>query len=265
MALQGKVVIITGGAQGIGRYNARLFAAEGARVVAADIAPMDNVVNDIRELEGELLPVPTDLREEEQVAALMRKTHEAYGRIDVLINCAGIVPHFQWGLPHWDKVRDMELSFFDNVMRTNLGGTFLCTKHAIPYMEEQGGGHIINFGQGTLAPEARSDSIGSCIYSVSKLAIRAFTNKVAIEEAEHNICIVSMGPGGGNVLGPDGKPRRGIATEEAPAEARARMAGVAEVVGTKYLLAAEAPMEFSGHQIIEKDGALAIADDEPAG
>ena len=264
MALRGKVVIITGGAKGIGRYNARLFAAEGARVVIADIAPMDTVAAEIRDLEGEALLVPTDLREEEQVAALMRAAHEEYGRIDVLINNAGVVPHFQWGLPHWDRVRDMELGFFDNVMRTNLGGTFLCTKHAIPYMEAQGGGHIINFGQGTLAPEARNDAIGSCIYSVSKLAIRAFTNKVAIEERDHNICIVSMGPGGGRMLGPDGRPRRGIATEEAPAEARARMAGVAEVVGRKYLLAAEAPMELSGHQIVEEDGALAIANDEPA-
>ena len=261
MSLRGKVVVITGGAMGIGRYNARLFAAEGARIAIADIAPMDTVVKEVKELEAEVLPVPTDLREEEQVAELMKQVKDVYGRIDVLINNAGIVPHFQWGLPHWDRVRDMELSFFDNVMRTNLGGTFLCTKHVIPYMEEQGSGHIINVGQGTLAPEARTDSIGSCIYSVSKLAIRAFTNKVAIEEQEHNICIVSMGPGGGNVLGPDGKPRRGIATEEAPAEAQARMAGVAEVVGTKYLLAAEAPMELSGQQIVVKDGELAIAED----
>jgi NAD(P)-dependent dehydrogenase (short-subunit alcohol dehydrogenase family) len=261
MSLRGKVVVITGGAKGIGRYNARLFAAEGARIAIADIAPMDTVVKEVKDLEAEVLPVPTDLREEDQVADLMKQVNDAYGRIDVLINNAGIVPHFQWGLPHWDRVRDMDLSFFDNVMRTNLGGTFLCTKHVIPYMEEQGSGHIINVGQGTLTPEERTDSMGSCIYSVSKLAIRAFTNKVAIEEYEHNVCIVSMGPGGGNVLGPDGKPRRGIATEEAPAEARARMAGVAEVVGTKYLLAAEAPMELSGNQIVVKDGALAIAED----
>lgn len=261
MSLRGKVVVITGGAKGIGRYNARLFAAEGARIAIADIAPMDTVVKEVKDLEAEVLPVPTDLREEDQVADLMKQVNDAYGRIDVLINNAGIVPHFQWGLPHWDRVRDMDLSFFDNVMRTNLGGTFLCTKHVIPYMEEQGSGHIINVGQGTLTPEERTDSMGSCIYSVSKLAIRAFTNKVAIEEYEYNVCIVSMGPGGGNVLGPDGKPRRGIATEEAPAEARARMAGVAEVVGTKYLLAAEAPMELSGNQIVVKDGALAIAED----
>ena len=261
MALRDKVVIITGGAKGIGRYNARLFAAEGAKLAIADIAPMDTVVKEVQELEADILPVPTDLRQEDQVAGLMKQVQDRYGRIDVLMNNAGIVPHFQWGLPHWDRVRDMDFDFFDNVMRTNLGGTFLCTKHVLPYMEAQSSGHIINFGQGTLEPATREDAIGSCIYGVSKLAIRAFTNKVAIEEREHNVCIISVGPGGGSIVGPDGKPRRGIATEEAPAEARARMASVADVVGTRYLLAAEAPMEFSGHQISFRDGALAIADD----
>lgn len=261
MALKDKVVIITGGAKGIGRYNARLFAAEGAKLAIADIADMDNVVNDVHELEAEILAVPTDLRDEDSVASLMKQVNDRYGRIDVLMNNGGIVPHFQWGLPHWDRVRDMDYDFFDNVMRTNLGGTFLCTKHVLPYMEAQGGGHIINFGQGTLTPDTREDAIGSAIYGVSKLSIRAFTNKVAIEEREHNICIMSVGPGGGSMVGPDGKPRRGIATEEAPAEARARMSSVADVVGIRYLLAAEAPMEFSGHQINFSDGALSIAED----
>ena len=261
MALKDKVVIITGGAKGIGRYNARLFAAEGAKLAIADVAPMDTVVKEIQELEADVLPVPTDLREENQVADLMKQVHDRYGRIDVLINNGGIVPHFQWGLPHWDRVRDMDFDFFDNVMRTNLGGTFLCTKHVLPYMEAQGSGHIINFGQGTLTPDTREDAIGSAIYGVSKLAIRAFTNKVALEEREHNVCIISVGPGGGSMVGADGKPRRGIATEEAPAEARARMASVADVVGTRYLLAAEAPMEFSGHQLDFRDGALEVAHD----
>jgi len=258
MAIKDKVVIITGGAKGIGRYNARLFAAEGARLAIADIAPMDTVVKEVQAFEAEILPVPTDLRDEEQVASLMKQVHDRYGRIDVLINNGGIVPHFQWGLPHWDRVRDMDFAFFDNVMRTNLGGTFLCTKHVLPYMESQGSGHIINFGQGTLEPDTREDSIGSAIYGVSKLSIRAFTNKVALEEREHNICIISVGPGGGTMVGPDGKPRRGIATEEAPEEARARMASVADVVGTRYLLAAEASMELSGHQLNFRNGALEI-------
>ena len=188
----------------------------------------------------------------------MAKVNDHYGRIDVLINNAGIVPHFRWGLAHWDRIRDMQLDFFDNVMRTNLYGTFLCMKHVIPYMERQGSGHIINLGQGNLKPEARPDSIGSCVYDVSKLAIRAFTAKVAIEERDSNICIVSMGPGGAAPPGSAMANRQGIATDETPEEAKARMFSVAEVVGDRYLLAAEAPMELSGHQITVEDGKLVV-------
>ena len=134
MSLVGKVVIITGGAKGIGRYNARLFAEAGARVAIADIEPMGTVTAEVEQRDAEVLAVPTDLRVEDEVRSLMAAVHERFGRIDVLINNAGVVPHFQWGLPHWDRIRDMDLAFFDNVMRTNLNGTFLCVKHVLPYM-----------------------------------------------------------------------------------------------------------------------------------
>ena len=258
MALKDKVVIITGGAKGIGRYNARLFASAGAKLAIADIEPADTVVNEVAERGAKVMAVPADLRDEGQVESFMAKVNNRYGRIDVLINNAGIVPHFQWGLPHWDRIRDMQMDFFDNVMRTNLYGTFLCTKHVIPYMEHQGSGHIINLGQGNLNPDTRTDAIGSCVYGVSKLAIRAFTAKVAIEERDANICIVSMGPGGAVPPGSAMANRQGIATDEASDEAKARMFGVAEVVGDRYLLAAEAPMELSGHQITVENGKLAV-------
>jgi meso-butanediol dehydrogenase/(S,S)-butanediol dehydrogenase/diacetyl reductase len=249
--VQDKVVIVTGGAMGIGRHIARTFARAGAKLAIADIAPFDNVVADVEKLGGEVLPLRADVRDEEQVRSFMARVWTHYGHIDVLVNNAGIVTHFQWGLPRWNRIRYMEKAFFENVMNTNLGGTFLCTKHVLPYMEDQRSGHIINLGQGTVGPRARADSPGACVYHVSKLAIRAFTQEVAAEERELEICVVSMGPGvGGN----------GIATDEAPEEARRRMRGVDEV-GNRYVLAAEAPMELSGHQVIVKDGVLAIAPD----
>ncbi|MEA2641317.1 MAG: 3-oxoacyl-[acyl-carrier protein] reductase, partial [Chloroflexota bacterium] len=157
---------------------------------------------------------------------------------------------FQWGLPRWNRVRYMEKSFFDNVMNTNLGGTFLCVKHVLPYMEDQRSGHIINFGQGGLSGRANPESIGSGVYNLSKLSIRAFTQSVAAEELEYGICIVSMGPGAGD------PKSSGIATEEAPEWARRRMHGV-EAVGDRYLYAAEAPLELSGFQVALVDGQLA--------
>jgi NAD(P)-dependent dehydrogenase (short-subunit alcohol dehydrogenase family) len=111
MSLHGKVVIITGGAMGIGRHNARVFAADGARLAIADVAPMDNVIREVTALGAEILPVPTDIRDEEQVRSLMARVHEHYGAIDVLINGAAIVTHFAW-TERWPPVKDMDLQYF---------------------------------------------------------------------------------------------------------------------------------------------------------
>ena len=266
MAVRDKVVIVTGGAQGVGRFVARTFAAEGAKVAIADIAPTDTVANEITKLEAEVLPVRTDVTDEDQVRAMVEQVYRRWGRIDVLINDAGIVTHFHVGAPRWPRIRDMPRDFFQKVIDTNLVGTYLCTKHVLPYMESLNDGHIINFGQGSLRPQSRSGpaNIGSCVYNVSKISIRAFTRSVAEEEREFNICIMSMGPGtGGSEAHPRGEWRAGagggIVTEDSPDWARAREWGTVEEIGNRYVIAAEAPMEFSGHQVLVRDGKLEIA------
>lgn len=242
MPVAGKSVIVTGSAKGIGRYVAQTFAEAGAKVAVADVAPLENVTGDIKKLGAQVLAVPTDVRDEASVKALMARVAETFGGIDVIVNDAAIVPHFQWGVPRWPKVPDMEKSFFDRVMDTNLGGTFLCCKHVIPYMRQRGGGHIINFGQGSLG-HGRAD--GHLVYAVSKLSIRAFTEHLAEEVREWNICAVSLGP------------EHTIATEEAPEEARQRLAAPSSVTD-RYVQAANAPMEWSGKQLTMKDGKLAV-------
>jgi NAD(P)-dependent dehydrogenase (short-subunit alcohol dehydrogenase family) len=136
-----------------------------------------------------------------------------------------------------------DLSFFDKVIRTNIYGTFLCTKHAIPYMQAQHSGHIINFGQARVFGRETRPEPGSAIYHLTKVGIEVFTEEVADELREFNICMVSMSPGGG------------IATEEASEDARSRLPGV-DTVGNRYLLAAEAPMELTGHHIAVENGKL---------
>lgn len=261
MPVKDKVVIVTGGAQGIGRHIARTFGQAGAHVAVADIASFDNVVKDFDQIGAEVMPVKTDLRDEDQVKSLMRQVWWKHGHIDVLINNAGIVTHFNWGVPRWPLIENMEKSFYDNVMSTNVGGTFLTTKHVIPYMKNQRSGHIINVGQGNLIGKDRppfnrpdDDRTGATVYSVSKIAIRAFTQGVADEVRDFGICVISVGPGGG----PPGSPP-GIAGEEAPPWARARM-NSPEVVGDRYVLAAEAPMDLSGYQVnVTDDGELVLA------
>ncbi|MBM2810776.1 MAG: dehydrogenase [Chloroflexi bacterium] len=268
------MVVITGGAQGVGRYVARTFAAEGARVAIADIAPAETVVAEIEQLGAEALPIKTDVTDERQVRSLMDQVYRRWGRIDVLVNNAGLVTHFHVGAPRWPRIRDMDLGFFKRIMDTNLAGTFLCTKHVIPYMESLNDGHIINFGQGNVSEQRRADAspnIGTCVYGVSKISIRAFTRFVAEEEKEFNICVMSMGPGGATT---GAQPERragpgipggggGIVTEDSPEWARrdTGSAVMVDAIGDRYVIAAEAPMEFSGHQVVVRDGRLQIASD----
>lgn len=240
MPLEGKVVIVTGSAQGIGRYIAHSFTGSGARLVLVDIQAPEETAGELRAKDVEVLAAQADVRDEGQVKAAMEQAANRFGHIDVLINNAGIVPHFQWGVPRWPKIKDMDKAIWDRVLDTNLGGTFLCTKHVLPYMERQGSGHIMNmFGGGS--------GDGAAAYVVSKFAIRTFTQFVAAEEREAGICIMTLGPGGV------------IAHEKAPEEARARMVGP-EVVGNRFVLAAEAGMEMSGHMLDLKDGQLVITD-----
>lgn len=238
MSVEGKVVIITGSAGGIGRWVAKTFGQAGAKVVLADIKPLDTVAGELKEIGAEHLAVPTNVRDEDEVQNLMERAMERFGRIDVLHNNAMIVTHFQWGPQRWPRVRDMSKDFFDKVIETGLGGTFLCCKHVFPYMEAQRSGHVINMLGGS-----SPTTIGAMAYQVTKDAIRVFTRFVAEEEKEFGICVVATGPGAT------------IATEEAPEEVRARMPGV-EVVGDRFVLIAEAPLEMTGQAINVEDGKL---------
>jgi len=239
--MENQVVVVTGAARGIGRYITHTFAKAGANLVVADVGSLDNIVREVGEMEAEVLPVNADVRDEGQVANLMDQAASRFGKIDVLVNNAGIVPHFAWGVQRWPNVRDAEKSFFwDTVLATNLGGTFLCTKHALRHMEERHSGHILNLHGGGAGP-------GAAAYVVSKEAIKVFTHFVAEEEKDHNIVIVALGPGGA------------IATEDAPEEARARMPAP-ESSGNRWVLAAQVGMEMSGKLLELKDDRIVVAE-----
>jgi 3-oxoacyl-[acyl-carrier protein] reductase len=240
--LKDKVVIVTGAAKGIGRYIAHGFAREGAKIAIGDIdlERMKQTEAELREIGADPLALKLDVRDEADVRGFMKRTADRFGAIDVLVNNAGIVTHFGWGVPRWPMVRDMEKDFWDKVMGTNLGGTFLCTKHALPYMQERRSGHIINLYGGS-PPK----TLGACVYSVSKDSIRTFTRFVAEEVREFNICVVSVSPGGA------------IATEDAPEAVRRTMPGP-DSAGNRFILAAEAGMELSGQRLTLKEGRLEV-------
>ena len=239
--LEGKVVIVTGGAKGIGRHAAKTFAQEKAKVVIADFNKelLQTTSSELGRL-AETLAINADVRSEGDVKRMVDQAVDRFGRIDILVNNAAIVPHFAWGIPRWPRIRDMDKDFWDRVIQTNLGGTFLCTKHVLPHMEAKGSGHIINlYGGGGVKPA------GACAYVVTKEAIRTFTRYVAEEARESNVCVVIF------------SPRVPIATEGAPEEARRRMPGP-EILGNGFVLAAQLPMDQSGKCFTHENGKLTV-------
>ncbi len=240
--LKDKADVVTGAAKGIGRYMATGFAQEGAKVAILDIDEerMQKTLGELEDFGGDAMAVTASVRDEAQVAAAMEQVAGRFGGIDVLINDAGIVPHFNWGVKRWPAVKDMEERFFLHVMGTNLGGTILCSKHATPNMEPRGGGNIVNlYGGGGKTPA------GALAYVVSKEAIVVFTEYHAEEVRDAKIVVVAISPGGA------------IATEDAPEEARGRLPGP-ESAGKRFLLAAQATMEHSGHLLTLDGDKLAI-------
>jgi len=237
--LEGKVVIVTGSGKGIGRHAAKTFAQEKAKVVVADVN-QEWTERTARELSPltETLAVDVDVRSEDAVKRMVDQVMRRFGQIDVLVNDAAIVPHFAWGIPRWPRIRDMEKDFWDRVIQTNLGGTFLCTKHVLPHMEAKRSGHIINlYGGGGIKPA------GSCAYVVTKEAIRTFTRYVAEEARDSNVCVVTF------------SPRVPIVTEGAPDEALKRLPGP-EILGNGFVSAAQLAMESSGQIFAFQEGRL---------
>lgn len=237
--LEKSIVVVTGSAQGIGRHAATTFAQEKAKVVIADFNE-ELVKKTASELGRftETLAVHVDVRDEESVKRMVQQVVSRFGGIDVLINNAAIVPHFAWGIARWPRVSEMGKEFWDRVIQTNLGGTFLCTKYVLPHMEAKKSGHIINlYGGGGTKPA------GACAYMVTKDAIRTFTRYVAEEVRDSNVCVVIF------------SPRVPIVTETAPAEAFSRLPGP-EILGQGFVLAAQLPMDQSGKIFSYQDGKL---------
>ena len=237
--LEGKVVIVTGGAQGIGRHAAKTFAQEKAKIVIADFnhEQAQKTAAEIGQL-TETIALPVDVRDEDSVKQMVDQVIHHFGQIDVHLNNAAIVPHFAWGIPRWPRISAMPEDFWQRVIQTNLGGTFHGTKHVIPHMEKRKTGHIINlYGGGGITPA------GACAYMSSKDAIRTFTRYVAEEVRDSNVCVVTF------------SPRVPIVTEGAPEEAFKRLPGP-EILGPGFVLAAQLPMEQSGRCFAYENGKL---------
>jgi NAD(P)-dependent dehydrogenase (short-subunit alcohol dehydrogenase family) len=241
IVFQGKVVVITGSGQGIGKHAAKTFAQEKATLVIADFNAelAKKTAAEIGEI-TESIAIHADVRNEGSVKTMVDQVINRFGQVDVLINNAAIVPHFAWNIPRWPLIADMPVEFWDRVVHTNLYGTFFGTKHVIPHMAKQKSGHIINlYGGGGLKPG------GAGTYMVTKDGIRTFTRYVAEEVRDANICVVTF------------SPRVPIATETAPEEALKRLPGP-DILGRGFVLCAELPMDQSGKCFAHENGRLVL-------
>src|SRR5690349_13259781 len=186
--LEGRTAIVTGGAKGIGVHYSKALAAEGAQVMIADIADGSALAAEIAAKHGRNSTdsMVFDVSDEAQCKALVAKTLERFGKIDILINNAALYAP----LPTL-SITDMDTGLWDKVMAVNVRGPMLMVKHVVPHMKARKYGKIVNIGSGTVARGIPDFSH----YVSSKGAVTAFTRCLSRELGDFGICVNTLAPG----------------------------------------------------------------------
>jgi 3-oxoacyl-[acyl-carrier protein] reductase len=184
--LAGKIAIVTGSSSGIGKAIALKFAEEGARVVVAARRKKlcEQTVKQIRDRGGEAMAVQTDVADEGQVEQLIAEAVKHYGRLNILVNNAGI--------GGGGRIVETSTKTFDDVINTNLRGTFFCCRAGFRQMKKNGGGTIINMSS-VAGVQAWA---GTGTYSASKHGVMALTRALAEEGRSYKIKVSAICPGG---------------------------------------------------------------------
>jgi NAD(P)-dependent dehydrogenase (short-subunit alcohol dehydrogenase family) len=183
--LEDKVAIITGGGTGIGRGVALALADEGARVIVCGRrkTPLDETINAIRDKGGGGLAIQADVSDKQDAMRVVQAAMEAYSRVDILINNAGI--------GGGEVIHQHDLADWDRVLAVNLRGPFLMARAVLPSMRAQKNGHILNISSESGLMYYEGD--GS--YGVSKHALNALGEYIQRENQEHNIRVNTICPG----------------------------------------------------------------------
>jgi len=249
MRLAGKVALITGGASGMGRSEATIFAQEGAKVVVADLLEAEgrDVVDHITKAGGQARFVKIDVTSETDWQAAVQAAVAAFGKLDILVNNAGI---------SGSGPDTMSVSVWDTVININAKGVFLGMKYAIPALQRAGGGSIVNIS--SISGFVGQDRIHMA-YNASKGAVRIMTKSAAVQYAKDGIRVNSVHPG---VMPP-------MRTSQASAdpEWRAKMlrviplkreGRVEEVANAVLFLASDEASYITGTELVVDGGLLAV-------
>lgn len=242
-----KVVLITGGSRGIGKSIALKYAENGYNVVINYVSSKTNVKKlekEFNEKGIESLILKADVSKEDEVENLVKSTIDKFGRIDVLVNNAGITRD--------SLLMRMKEEDFDRVIEINLKGTFLVTKAVTPYMMKKRNGNIINLA----SVVGVTGNAGQCNYSASKAGIIGFTKSVAKELASRNIRVNAVAPGFidtdmTSVLSDDVKSN---INAQIPMK---RMGTTMEIANVVYFLGCEESSYITG-QVINIDGGMVM-------
>lgn len=180
-----KVIVITGASSGMGEATARDLAARGARVVlgARRADRLDAIVRDITEAGGQATAVVTDVTKLDDLQKLVATAHRTYGRVDVIFNNAGLMP--------LSPLASLRIDEWDRMIDVNMKGTLYGIAAALPYMQEQKSGHVINvssvYGHKVVATGA--------VYCATKHAVRAISEALRQEVKDYNIRVTTISPG----------------------------------------------------------------------
>jgi 3-oxoacyl-[acyl-carrier protein] reductase len=244
--IAGQVALVTGASRGIGRAIALALAAEGAKIVvnyASSQGAADEVVATIVAGGGEAIAVKADVSQESEVEAMVAKTIEAFGRVDVLVNNAGITKD--------TLLLRMKPEDWHSVINLNLSGVFLCTKAVSKIMLKQKSGRIINIS----SVVGEMGNPGQSNYAAAKAGVIGFTKSVAKELASRGITVNAVAPG---FIETD--MTHGLNTEGMLAFIPlGRLGQAAEVAGAVRFLAADPAAAYITGQTLNVDGGIVMA------